>query len=197
MEKDRTLGADALSGTQRVERCANDSLRPPPVESAEECFRLYAGEVSAAVYRLCRSKADAEDVTQEAFLRLHRCLADGEDIENLRAWVHRAARNLVLNQLKVVQQRDRNFEQEVGRALTRLASLSAAVPDELYADQQRRVSLVRALRGLAKDERTLLSERAAGLTFREIARRHGLPHLQRAATKLTAIIRKLRRSVDE
>src|SRR4051794_36763360 len=44
---------------------------------------------------------EAQELTQEAFLALYRELRNGELIENWRAWLFRAARNLALNRSKV------------------------------------------------------------------------------------------------
>src|SRR6185295_57296 len=44
--------------------------------------------------------AEAEDITQEAFLQLYRCLHGGQSIANVRAWVFRTAHNLASNRLR-------------------------------------------------------------------------------------------------
>src|SRR6266508_2623432 len=49
------------------------------------------------------NSAQAEDVTQEAFLQLYRCLHAGQSIRNVRAWVFRVAHNLAVNQIKSQQ----------------------------------------------------------------------------------------------
>ena len=49
------------------------------------------------------NSAQAEDVTQEAFLQLYRCLHAGQSIGNARAWVFRVAHNLAVNQIKSQQ----------------------------------------------------------------------------------------------
>src|SRR5262249_21232709 len=46
------------------------------------------------------NSAQAEDVTQEAFLRLYRRLHAGQSIINARAWVFQVAHNLAVNQIK-------------------------------------------------------------------------------------------------
>src|SRR5215468_9615702 len=49
------------------------------------------------------NQAQAEDITQEAFLQLYRCLHAGQTIGNVRAWVFRVAHNLAINQIKTQQ----------------------------------------------------------------------------------------------
>ncbi len=44
--------------------------------------------------------AEAEDITQDAFLQLHRMMQKGNVIENPRAWLFRVAHNRAINRLK-------------------------------------------------------------------------------------------------
>src|SRR3954468_14891264 len=51
-------------------------------------------------YRMLGSVAEAEDVVQEALLRLHRALEGGERIESPRAYVATVATRLAIDQLR-------------------------------------------------------------------------------------------------
>ncbi|MGH9915795.1 MAG: RNA polymerase sigma factor, partial [Pyrinomonadaceae bacterium] len=44
--------------------------------------------------------AEAEEITQEAFLRLYRHLHGGQSVDDARAWIFRVAHNLAVDQLK-------------------------------------------------------------------------------------------------
>ncbi len=48
-------------------------------------------------YGLVAQRETAEDLVQEAFVRLH---AHWEDVANPRAWLFRAVRNLALNHIR-------------------------------------------------------------------------------------------------
>ncbi|MGH2762732.1 MAG: RNA polymerase sigma-70 factor [Thermoleophilaceae bacterium] len=54
----------------------------------------------AIAYRMLGSVSDAEDVMQEAFLRLHRARQDGERIESPRAYLSTVVSRLSLDQLR-------------------------------------------------------------------------------------------------
>jgi RNA polymerase sigma-70 factor (TIGR02957 family) len=54
----------------------------------------------AIAYRMLGSVAEAEDVVQEALLRLHRALADGEQIESPRAYLATVTTRLAIDELR-------------------------------------------------------------------------------------------------
>lgn len=61
----------------------------------DELYDRHAREVWAMAYARWMDADSAQDITQEAFLRLWKQLeAGGEDLQNPRAWLLRVARNL-------------------------------------------------------------------------------------------------------
>ncbi len=67
-------------------------------ELLAELYLRYAREVYLYVYSLCRSRAAAEDLTQETFVRALVSLNDAHP--NFRAWLYLTAKNLCLNEVK-------------------------------------------------------------------------------------------------
>lgn len=61
--------------------------------SATEAYEKYADRVFAAAFAVCRDRADADDVTQDTFLRYLSRPRDYADEEHLRAWLLRVAVN--------------------------------------------------------------------------------------------------------
>jgi DNA-directed RNA polymerase specialized sigma24 family protein len=51
----------------------------------------------AVAYRMLGSVSEAEDIVQEAFLRLHHTLQDGERIESPRAYLSTVVTRLCIN----------------------------------------------------------------------------------------------------
>ena len=103
MNRSRTLAVtpaiSLLSGTAAGEATETELVRSP-----DEQVTAYFREHSGAVYRYLAGvygrESDAEEVTQEAFLRLHLALVAREKIENPKAWVLTVARRLMLDRLK-------------------------------------------------------------------------------------------------
>jgi RNA polymerase sigma-70 factor (TIGR02957 family) len=63
----------------------------------------------AVAYRMLGSVAEAEDVVQEALLRLHRTLEEGETIESPRAYVTTIATRLAIDQLRSARARRETY----------------------------------------------------------------------------------------
>lgn len=60
----------------------------------DQLYQQHSREVWALAYARWTNADTAQDVMQEAFLRLWRKLEEGEEIVNPRAWLLRVARNL-------------------------------------------------------------------------------------------------------
>src|SRR5215469_15294249 len=50
--------------------------------------------------QICRSDAEAEELTQETFLRLYRYLHEGHQVKNVRSWVFKVGRNLAVTGIR-------------------------------------------------------------------------------------------------
>ncbi len=68
----------------------------------------------AIAYRMLGSVSEAEDIVQEALLRLHRALEDGQQIQSPRAFVATVSTRLAINELRSARARR---EQYVGEWL--------------------------------------------------------------------------------
>ncbi len=74
------------------------------IQHGGDAFRLAFEAYTDTVYRVAvhntRSHSDAEDITQEAFLRLLQCRKTFRDTEHLKAWLIRVTINLCKNHLR-------------------------------------------------------------------------------------------------
>jgi RNA polymerase sigma-70 factor (ECF subfamily) len=66
----------------------------------------------AIAYRMLGSVAEAEDIVQEALLRIHRALDQGERIESPRAYVATVATRLAIDQLRSARARRETYAGE-------------------------------------------------------------------------------------
>ena len=60
-------------------------------------FELWRDPVYRYLFRILNDPANAEDLTQEVFLRLYSHLHGGGGVANVRAWVFRVAHNLAID----------------------------------------------------------------------------------------------------
>jgi RNA polymerase sigma-70 factor (TIGR02957 family) len=63
----------------------------------------------AIAYRMLGSVSEAEDIVQEALLRVHRRLEDGEEIESPRAFVTTVTTRLAINELRSARARREEY----------------------------------------------------------------------------------------
>jgi RNA polymerase sigma-70 factor, ECF subfamily len=130
-----------------------------------EVLRLFAAH-GQALYRFCcftlGSRDDAEDVVQETFLRLLQHLQSAGGRSNLRAWLFTVAANACRDRARW-RARFVPWHAEHDRRTIE--------PREEAPDRKRALG---ALRSLAPRDRLLLSLRAQGLSYREVAAAAGI-----------------------
>lgn len=75
----------------------------------EKILFAYEKPIFSYVYRLVRQKEEAEDLTQETFIKLYQHI-DAVDVDkNFRAWVYKIATNTVYDWLRKKQKRQELF----------------------------------------------------------------------------------------
>jgi RNA polymerase sigma factor (sigma-70 family) len=141
-----TAGA-ARANTSDAPRQPDEAVWVPP--SWDEVVRVHANRVYRLAYRLSGNRADAEDLTQETFVRVFRSLAEYSP-GTFEGWLHRITTNLFLDMARR-KQRIR-FEALPADAGDRLASPSAG-PEQAYAAMHLDPEIQHALDALPPDFR--------------------------------------------
>jgi RNA polymerase sigma factor (sigma-70 family) len=134
-------------------------------EAFSRLFSQHYPLVFSIALRITGRPEDAEDVTQEVFLQLYHHPPVRDNDAGIRPWLARVATNVARNMLR--QQR------RLAARTQRYGQLEQPIADEsieLTIARRETVALVRQLlEGLPERDRLLLSLRAAGLSYREIA----------------------------
>lgn len=167
----------------------------PGTLTLEQKVTCYFEQLRDPVYRYLVAvfghPEQAEEITQEAFLRLYRSLQSGQSIVNLHAWVFRVAHNLAINQLKS-QQFIAPLDDGTWEELRRTLRASEASPEERLLQQEKFQQLHAAITRLTLVERQCLHLRTKGRRYREMAEILGLSTTTVAET-LYRVIQKLAR----
>src|SRR3989454_11069688 len=108
------LGADPPGLLER--------LRAGDPRAFEELVIVYQHRVFGVALRMLGSRAEAEEIAQEVFLRAHRAVADFRGDARLGTWLYAIASRLCLNRLASPDRR-------VARGDTVLADVPASTPD--------------------------------------------------------------------
>jgi RNA polymerase sigma-70 factor (ECF subfamily) len=138
----------------------------PGVPTWAEIVERHSDRVYRLAYRLTGNRVDAEDLTQEVFVRVFRSL-DTYSPGTFEGWLHRITTNLFLDQARR-RQRIR-FDALSDERAARLTS-TLADPHSAYAERTFDDDIERALASLPPDFRAavVLCD-VEGLSYEEIA----------------------------
>ena len=155
------------------------SAEPRRFESIEEVFAALESPLLSYALRLLHARAAAEDIVQEAFMRLH---SQYKEVRDPRRWLYRTVHNLALNQ----RRKDDKIVplDPLAGTKSREENAVSVIPDtadpELLPDEQiirwEGIGLVRLSLG-ALDERSrevLKLKFEENLSYREISAKTGL-----------------------
>jgi RNA polymerase sigma factor (sigma-70 family) len=151
--------------------------------SFERLYRRHLPEVYRYVLRDVGNRADAEEVTQSAFLDAYRALRRGHAPEKPRAWLFGIAKNATRRRYRTLSRRPHEVELE-----DEIAESAAAEAERPQLDELRDV--VGSLR--PSHQQVLFLREIEGLSYLEIATRMGL---SRAAVE--TLLFRARRSLRE
>lgn len=138
----------------------------PVSNDFDALFLAHFQAVYRIAYRIAGTREEAEDLAQEAFIRLHRSPQVWQTAEEagLRAWVYRVVTHLAYNSARAQGRRQRREDAVFG------TSAGEADPVEVAEQVERRLAVRRALLRLPQKQAQLLLMRHAGLSYRELAK---------------------------
>ena len=155
------IGAEATASSKTALEAA-EWVAP----SWDEIVRTHADRVYRLAYRLAGNRADAEDLTQETFVRVFRSLSSYTP-GTFEGWLHRITTNLFLDMAR--RRQKIRFDPLADDASERLPSAEAG-PERAYDQNNLDPEIQRALDALPADFRAavVLCD-LEGLTYEEIA----------------------------
>jgi RNA polymerase sigma-70 factor (ECF subfamily) len=189
----RTLESNAGTSIAASGAAALGEMAVTARELIGRAYRENRQAIYSYLVAVGTNPAEAQDLTQEAFLKLYVTVRKGHRINNLRAWLFTVASNLALNQHRALQYRPAATEQEVA-VWFQSQTDPRSDPEQALLDTERAVHLNEAIRGLSSQQQACLHLRAEGFRYREIARIMGvtLPtvaeFVRRAVVRLKKVI---------
>jgi RNA polymerase sigma-70 factor (ECF subfamily) len=160
--------------------------------------RQYRRKVFNVAYKFVGRHDEAEDLTQDVFLKIFKSLGTFDRRANFQTWLISVSRNLCIDHYRSVRQERQAIDHQVD---PNALSPAAHEPGPIAAlEQQDRVVLLReALAALPESLRkAVLMRDIQELTYQEIADRLGLPEgtvksrINRGRTELARQIRRMR-----
>jgi RNA polymerase sigma-70 factor (ECF subfamily) len=137
-------------------------------EAFGELVTRYQTSVFNVCYRILHERAEAEDMAQDAFLRVHERLDIFDDQRPFGPWIRRVAANVCLNHLaaqKVTTELDEERDADAGQR-----------PETVQEDRERSEQIHRALTCLPAHYRVVIELRHyQELSYEEIAAELNIP----------------------
>jgi RNA polymerase sigma-70 factor (ECF subfamily) len=110
-----------------------------------QLYSLHKRRIYSLCLRMVSNAAEAEDLTQEAFLQLHRKIATFRGDSLFSTWLHRLAVNVVLMRLRRKGLTLISLDETMEPALTESPGRSFGAPDPTLAGAIDRMALERAI----------------------------------------------------
>ncbi|HVC21129.1 MAG TPA: sigma-70 family RNA polymerase sigma factor [Vicinamibacterales bacterium] len=163
-----------------------------------DIVRLYWRKVFNVAYKFVGKHDEAEDLTQDIFLKVFRSLGTFDRRANFQTWLISVSRNLCIDHYRSVRKERETIDRGVDAA--ELSPVSVETSPYAAVEQQDRVALLRvALQALPETLRTAVVMRdIQELSYQEIAERLALPEgtvksrINRGRGELASQIRRLR-----
>ncbi|MGD1069119.1 MAG: sigma-70 family RNA polymerase sigma factor [Bryobacteraceae bacterium] len=169
----------------------------------EELVRLHTRRVYGICYRFTGKDSEAQDLTQDVFLRVFRALGGFRSTEgSFATWLTRLTRNLLIDHYR--RTRSERLTDSIDEQLPRAEEGFVAVsrPDTVLAGREASEILQGALKKLSPELReTIILRDLQEMEYREIAQVLGIPEgtvksrLNRGRAELARLLKKHRTAV--
>lgn len=154
-------------------------------KSLELLVRQYLGPIYGFVYKQVGNAQDAEDITQEVFIKVWKNINKFDGNKSFKSWIFSIARNSIIdfirkNRLASGEKKSipfSNFENEEGNNILDGMLIDAGLlPDEIYEQKETKSMISKAMGKLSTKYQSVLSlYYEKEFNFREIAQMLGEP----------------------
>lgn len=182
-----TMGAEAANATELKHEGHTVTLQERVARAYEESRE----DIYRYIVMLGLPREEAQEICQEAFLRLYTALSSGQQIENLRAWAFTVARNQALT-TRATSASFAALDQVIE---DRLAGESPT-PEQSLLNLEKLRRVQKAVRRLSDQQRQCLHLRTKGFRYREIAEIVGVS-TSTVGEAVQSAVKRLRRALYE
>lgn len=160
----------------------------------EQLVKQHTGKIVGLAWRMVGNREEAEDIVQEAFLRLHRSLAEFRGESRIGTWLYRTTTRLAIDHLRRERLKRKLFffrQDNDAPDPVEAASDGRNDPGRDFQSQEMLLVLRKSLGKLSARQQAIFTLRHyEGLSLKEIADHLGIEsgtvkaHLHRAVTQL-------------
>jgi RNA polymerase sigma-70 factor (ECF subfamily) len=190
--------AQTATVDELIERCLKGDQ-----QAWEQIVRLHRRKVFNVAYKFVGKHDEAEDLTQDIFLKIFRSLDTFDRRANFQTWLISVSRNLCIDHYRSVRKERETIDRDVDPG--DLAPVSTEISPYAQLEHRDRVSLLKeALSTLPETLRTAVMLRdIRELSYQEIADSLHLPEgtvksrINRGRTELARQIKRLKTQYEE
>lgn len=168
------------------------SVKAGHIQNFDLIIRRYSKKIILFIQRMIGDADEAENIAQEAFLKVYENLSYYREENNFSAFLFKISRNLTLNYIKK-QKRIVFFSQLAGRQLEAETFSSSIGPAHAASDKIKRHLFEQALREISEDQRLALVLKVFNeMSYKEIAGITGwsIPKIETLISRAKSAIRK-------
>lgn len=120
----------------------------------EELVKIYWKKIYLHCYQMTNSHEDAEDITQETFLRAYKTIASWRPQARFYTWLYRIAHNLCIDVYRTKTKRSTDsLDDEGTHLLNKLAAGTSSDPHKAAEDNEKSVIIKKAIEQLSDRQR--------------------------------------------
>ncbi|MEG6521951.1 sigma-70 family RNA polymerase sigma factor [Desulfotomaculum sp. 1211_IL3151] len=144
--------------------------------SYETIVKLTQSGIYNLAFRILNNREEAQDATQEAFIKLYQALPSYRGEARFTSWFYRIAINVCLDRYRRNKRIRENTVPEYTEHLSPLSTNGQSNPEQIYQAKQKLLGLQKAIDELPVKYRTVIVLRhMEGFSYQEIAEIMQLP----------------------
>lgn len=161
--------APAEAPATAADRALLARLRRGDDRAFAELIRRHQDRIFDLGYRMLGDRQEAEDLSQEIFVAVHRALGGFRGDSRLSTWIFRVAKNHCLNRLQYLKRRGGGRTDDLEESLETAGDPAAGAPDRDLERREEQALVQRALAELDEAQRMIVVLRdIEGLGYDEI-----------------------------
>lgn len=151
-----------------------DRSKAGDVAAFEELISVYQKKIYNLTFRMLGNLNDADDLTQETFIRVFKSISNFKGESTFSTWIYRIATNVCLDELRKRKNKkaislDEEIKVDDGEIKRQIES-DTPLPDEIAEKEELRLFVKNAIESLPEEQRLIISLRdIQGLSYDEIA----------------------------
>lgn len=137
------------------------------IEAFEQVYRVYSSFVYNVAFRVTRNSADAQEVTQDVFMKIYRNLKSFQFRSTFKTWVYRITVNTAINRYRKTRREEKD-RVDYDNIIASFPDSRSATEGIIQSDNEARLNAL--LDMLSPEHKTcLILREIEGLSYREIA----------------------------